>query len=164
MAILLSTLLHTPPGTNARLLSDVLRGKHWGSALEELTILVIEDDTTIQAMIDEALCDGGYEPAVASSGEEAVTLLKGGKTKYRVLVTDINLAGRIDGWEVARAARGAVVSRNNAASGQDGFGSKCNLGTRVSRPAQNFVLSHAFHFASLDATGLWDDTSLDHTQ
>jgi DNA-binding response OmpR family regulator len=31
--------------------------------------------------------------------------LKGGQANYRVLVTDINLAGRIDGWEVARAAR-----------------------------------------------------------
>jgi CheY-like chemotaxis protein len=73
--------------------------------LEELLILVIEDDEVVQAMIDEALCDGGYEPAVASSGEEAITLLRAGKTKYRVLVTDINLAGKIDGWEVARAAR-----------------------------------------------------------
>jgi CheY-like chemotaxis protein len=96
--------LYIPPGTNARLLRDVLRGKH-GGTLEELTVLVIEDDPIIQAMIDEALRDGGYKPAAALSGEEAVTLLKGGQTKYRVLVTDINLAGRIDGWEVARAAR-----------------------------------------------------------
>jgi CheY-like chemotaxis protein len=73
--------------------------------LENLLILVIEDDPVVQAIIDEALCDGGYEPALASSGEEAVSLLKGGQTNYRVLVTDINLAGRIDGWEVARAAR-----------------------------------------------------------
>ena len=45
----------------------------------------------------ETLCDGGYEAAIASSGEEAVTLLKARKTKYRVLVTDVNLAGTIDG-------------------------------------------------------------------
>ena len=32
-------------------------------------------------------------------------MLKGGKTKYRALVTDINLLGRIDGWEVAKQAR-----------------------------------------------------------
>jgi CheY-like chemotaxis protein len=73
--------------------------------LEELLVLVIEDDPEVQALIDEALCDGGYEPALASSGEEAVTLLKGRLTNYRVLVTDINLAGKINGWEVARAAR-----------------------------------------------------------
>jgi CheY-like chemotaxis protein len=34
-----------------------------------------------------------------------VTLLKGGLTKYRALVTDINLPGTMDGWEVARHAR-----------------------------------------------------------
>jgi CheY-like chemotaxis protein len=73
--------------------------------LEELLILVIEDDLDIQALIDEALCDGGYQPALAGSGEEAITLLQGRQTKYRVLVTDINLAGKTDGWTVARAAR-----------------------------------------------------------
>jgi CheY-like chemotaxis protein len=76
-----------------------------GCALEELLVLVIEDDPEVQALIDEALCDGGYAPALASSGEEAITLLKGRLTNYRVLVTEINLAGKIDGWEVARAAR-----------------------------------------------------------
>jgi DNA-binding response OmpR family regulator len=76
-----------------------------GCVLEELLILVIEDDLDIQALIDEALCDGGYQPALASSGEEAITLLKGRQTKYRALVTDINLAGKTDGWEVAKVAR-----------------------------------------------------------
>jgi len=73
--------------------------------LEDLLVLIIEDDPEIQALIDEALCNGGYEPAIAASGEEAITLLQGGKIKYRALVTDINLAGRTDGWKVARAAR-----------------------------------------------------------
>jgi DNA-binding response OmpR family regulator len=73
--------------------------------LKEILVLVIEDDPEIQAMIDEALCNAGYEPALAASGEEAVTLLKGGQLSYCALVTDISLAGRISGWEVAKAAR-----------------------------------------------------------
>ena len=72
---------------------------------EALVILVIEDDQSIQGIIEEALTDGGFEPAIAASGEEAVTLLRGGQTNYRALVTDINLRGRIDGWEVAKHAR-----------------------------------------------------------
>jgi DNA-binding response OmpR family regulator len=72
---------------------------------DQLVILVIEDDPPIQGIVEEALSDGGFEPAIAPSGEEAVTLLKGNKGKYRALVTDINLLGRIDGWEVARQAR-----------------------------------------------------------
>jgi DNA-binding response OmpR family regulator len=72
---------------------------------ELLSILVIEDDQMIQSLVEDALSDGGFEPAIAASGEEAVTLLKGDKTKYRALVTDINLRGTMDGWDVAKQAR-----------------------------------------------------------
>jgi len=70
-----------------------------------LVILVVEDDHAIQSVVEEALTDGGFEPAIAASGEEAVTLLKGGLIKYRALVTDINLRGTMGGWEVAKVAR-----------------------------------------------------------
>ena len=73
--------------------------------MEELPVLVVEDDQGIQGIVEEALTEAGFKPAIAASGEEAVTLLKGNKTTYRALVTDINLRGRIDGWEVARQAR-----------------------------------------------------------
>jgi DNA-binding NtrC family response regulator len=66
---------------------------------------VIEDDSAIQTVVETALSDAGFEPAIAASGEEAVTLLKGMKNAYRALVTDINLKGKIDGWEVAKQAR-----------------------------------------------------------
>jgi len=72
---------------------------------EPLVILVIEDDEAVQGVVEDALTDGGFEPAIAASGEEAVTLLKGGLTKYRALVIDIGLRGRMDGWEVAKQAR-----------------------------------------------------------
>jgi DNA-binding response OmpR family regulator len=68
-------------------------------------ILIIEDDEAIQSLVEDALIEGGFEPAIAPSGEEAVTLLKGRTANYRALVTDITLRGRIDGWEVARQAR-----------------------------------------------------------
>jgi CheY-like chemotaxis protein len=49
----------------------------WG--VEELpVIMVVEDDQLVQTMVEAALADGGFEPAIAASGEEAVTLLKGG--------------------------------------------------------------------------------------
>ena len=74
--------------------------------MEELpVILVVEDDHSVQTIVEDALGDGGFEPAIAASGEEAVTLLKGRIGNYRALVTDISLRGRIDGWEVARRAR-----------------------------------------------------------
>ncbi|SHN83886.1 response regulator [Bradyrhizobium erythrophlei] len=68
-------------------------------------ILVIEDDDAIQVVVEDALSEGGFEPAVAASGEEAVTLLTGMQGAYRALVTDIRLRGKINGWEVAQKAR-----------------------------------------------------------
>jgi len=75
------------------------------SGVELPVIMVVEDDQLVQTMVEAALADGGFEPAIAASGEEAVTLLKGGLTKYRALVTDINLRDSMDGWEVAKRAR-----------------------------------------------------------
>lgn len=69
-------------------------------------VLVIEDDDAIQGIVEDALGEEGFEAAIAKTGEEAVTLLKGRLVAYRALVTDINLLGRFNGWEVARAARG----------------------------------------------------------
>ena len=77
------------------------------SALEnQITILVVEDDQLIQGVIEEALTDGGFETALASSGEEAIDLLDGADPEFRALVTDINLGnGGTGGWDVARHAR-----------------------------------------------------------
>jgi DNA-binding response OmpR family regulator len=68
-------------------------------------ILVVEDDQEIQAIVEEALTDGGFGSAIAASGEEAVALLRSQEVRYRALVTDINLSGKLDGWDIARAAR-----------------------------------------------------------
>ena len=81
-------------------------GSRESFGVEELpVVLVVEDDKSLQSIVEESLTDGGFEPAIAPSGEEAVTLLKSGLTKYRALVTDINLRGRMSGWEVAKRAR-----------------------------------------------------------
>jgi len=72
---------------------------------DQLVVLVVEDDQEIQIIVEDSLTEGGFEPAIAPSGEEAVTLLKGNKGSYRALVVDVNLRGRMDGWEVAKQAR-----------------------------------------------------------
>jgi DNA-binding response OmpR family regulator len=72
---------------------------------EKPTILVAEDDGLLHGLVEEALTDGGFEVAIAQSGEEAMTLLTGLKGKYVALVTDIDLHGKINGWQIARRAR-----------------------------------------------------------
>lgn len=93
-------------GTNPHSGRSVTGTKAGSLSLNEMpVILVVEDDQSIQIMIEDALTEGGFESAIAASGEEGITLLQGNKGKYRALVTDINLLGRFDGWEVARRAR-----------------------------------------------------------
>jgi DNA-binding response OmpR family regulator len=72
---------------------------------ELVVIMVVEDDKLIQELVKDALTEGGFEPSIADSGEEAVTLLRANDGHYRALVTDINLRGTMDGWEVAKQER-----------------------------------------------------------
>jgi len=68
-------------------------------------ILVVEDDYPLQGVVEDALTEGGFESDILSSGEEALTLFKGGTKNYKALVTDVNLKGRMNGWDVARQIR-----------------------------------------------------------
>jgi CheY-like chemotaxis protein len=69
-----------------------------------VTVLVVEDEPMLQSLIEASLLDGGFDTALTGSGEEAIELLQS-KSGHRALVTDINLLGKRDGWEVARVAR-----------------------------------------------------------
>jgi DNA-binding response OmpR family regulator len=68
-------------------------------------VMVVEDDRAIQRLVEDALAEGGFSADIMASGEEAMTLLTGSKGKYRAIVTDVNLLGRMDGWDVAKHAR-----------------------------------------------------------
>jgi DNA-binding response OmpR family regulator len=68
-------------------------------------ILVIEDEYALQGIVEDALTEGGFEADILSSGEEALTLFKGENKNYKALVTDVNLKGTLNGWEVARQIR-----------------------------------------------------------
>jgi CheY-like chemotaxis protein len=73
---------------------------------DAVVILVVEDDQLIQGVVEAALAEGGFEIAMASSGEQATELLTATDPECRALVTDINLGkDKMDGWAVARHAR-----------------------------------------------------------
>ena len=72
---------------------------------DSVTVLVVEDDGLIQVMIEEALSAGGFQTTATGSGEEAMTLLQTNTNSISSDVTDINLSGKRDGWEVAQRSR-----------------------------------------------------------
>ena len=90
--------------------------------LDPVVVLVVEDDPLIQVVVEDTLRDGGFEPKLVQSGEEAVKLLEG-NASYRAIVLDINLKGTTNGWEVARIARESnptlpVVYMSGGSAGQ----------------------------------------------
>ena len=68
-------------------------------------ILLVEDELLISDMLVAALEDAGFSTLVAADGDSAVQLLKESGDTIRGLITDINLAADMNGWDVARAAR-----------------------------------------------------------
>jgi DNA-binding response OmpR family regulator len=69
------------------------------------TILVVEDDANIGALVRTYLERAGYRALWVRSGEEALTEL--GRHPVRLVVLDIGLPG-IDGFEVCRRIAGQV--------------------------------------------------------
>jgi DNA-binding response OmpR family regulator len=77
-----------------------------GESVPELpVILIVEDEYPLQGVVEDTLTEAGFESAIVSSGEEALTVFKGAGRDYKALVTDVNLKGKLNGWEVARRIR-----------------------------------------------------------
>jgi CheY-like chemotaxis protein len=72
----------------------------------ERVILVVEDEWILRDEIAFQFKAAGWKVLEASTGESAIGLLNGDK-RIDVLLTDIQLAGELNGWDVAEAFRAA---------------------------------------------------------
>ena len=70
-----------------------------------VTVLVVEDEGMIRALLEDAFEDAGFEAVIAHSGEEALGYLEADAARFRAVLTDIRLGGHVDGWQVAVRAR-----------------------------------------------------------
>lgn len=68
-------------------------------------VLFVEDNTALRYTVAAELRDAGYVVVEATTGEEAVAQLSG-SGRIDVLLTDLRLPGRLDGWDIAERARG----------------------------------------------------------
>jgi DNA-binding response OmpR family regulator len=66
-------------------------------------IMVVEDENDIRSMIADVLDEAGFTVIEADSADAAVPLL--GRDGVRLLVTDIDMPGRLDGIGLAKEAR-----------------------------------------------------------
>jgi CheY-like chemotaxis protein len=69
-------------------------------------VLVVEDELLLRDVIATDLKDAGWDVLEASTGECAIGIIQA-NPHIDVLFTDIQLAGRLSGWDVAEAFRAA---------------------------------------------------------
>jgi CheY-like chemotaxis protein len=74
------------------------------SALHGKCLLLVEDDDDFRIVMSETLVDEGFEVIEARTGDEAVDRMQH-LGKLDLLVTDIQIPGRLDGNGVATEAK-----------------------------------------------------------
>lgn len=68
-----------------------------------MRVLVVEDDPLVREFVVEALREEGFEVIHAADGEQALAWC--GRRAADVLVTDVKLPGKVDGWQIAERCR-----------------------------------------------------------
>src|SRR6202041_48101 len=68
-------------------------------------VLAVEDEPLILMLAVDMIRDAGFEPLWASNAEEAIRILES-RDDIRIVFTDINMPGSMDGIKLAQAVRG----------------------------------------------------------
>lgn len=74
-------------------------------------VLIVEDNYVLLDVLTTVCEQNGLSVVAASSGEDALTILRQRGDAIECLLTDINLPGLIDGWTVADAYRALQPDR-----------------------------------------------------
>lgn len=67
----------------------------------EVTVLLVEDDPLVRMLGVDVLEDAGFAVVEAENADEALRTLEAG-ADVRVLFTDVNMPGELDGLDLAR--------------------------------------------------------------
>jgi CheY-like chemotaxis protein len=107
------------------------------------SILLVEDEVLIRMMIADKLREAGHTVIEASNADEALEVLRHSSIGVRVVLSDIQMPGAMDGVGLAREVRSRypvikIVLTSGHLAGpdyaeHDGFFSKpCDLATIIS--------------------------------
>jgi CheY-like chemotaxis protein len=69
-----------------------------------VTVLVVEDEVLVRLDIVQSLEDGGFHVLEASNADDAIILLEA-HPEVRLMFTDIDMPGSMDGLKLAAAVR-----------------------------------------------------------
>jgi CheY-like chemotaxis protein len=73
-------------------------------AARAFRIMVVDNEPALAMILSRLLATDGHEVAIATSGEEAMTMLARSPTD--VVISDLGLGIGMNGWELAAALRG----------------------------------------------------------
>jgi len=113
-------------------------------------VLVVEDEPLVNWDISEALRADGFDIVQAFSGEQAITMLED-RSDIRLVFTDVNLPGRIDGIALAHAVEKRwpqIELLMTSAQEQpriDQLDCVANLGRFVPKPYPNEAVARRIH-------------------
>jgi two-component system, response regulator PdtaR len=68
-------------------------------------ILTVEDESLLSAYLGEVLEDAGYRVIAAADADAAIAVLES-RNDIRIVITDINMPGSMDGLKLAAAVQG----------------------------------------------------------
>lgn len=67
------------------------------------TILVVEDEASLREVIRIVLTSAGYKVLEAGTGLDALSLLRDARESVHLLMTDIVMPGKMNGWDLAKS-------------------------------------------------------------
>jgi two-component system, cell cycle sensor histidine kinase and response regulator CckA len=76
-------------------------GERPATACRRHTVLIVDDESGVRAMMNRALTEAGFAVVEAEDGDEAIELLRGGGQLPDAVITDLVME-RMDGKELAR--------------------------------------------------------------
>lgn len=71
---------------------------------EQLHVLIVEDDAILLLSLGDWFRDQGFDVVEAGNGEQALDEIANGN-RFDAVLTDIQLGGSANGWDVADACR-----------------------------------------------------------
>jgi DNA-binding NtrC family response regulator len=75
------------------------------SAARAFIVLIVEDETLIRLTLAEFLTDCGFEVREAVNADEALVALAKPDVNIDIVITDVRMPGRIDGFGLAKWVR-----------------------------------------------------------
>jgi CheY-like chemotaxis protein len=75
------------------------------SAVEQPVVLIVEDEFLLRMNAAEMVGDAGFDIVEAGNADEAIVILEA-RPDIRVVFTDIQMPGSMDGLKLARFVRG----------------------------------------------------------